>query len=135
MLQAVVAILKASDVAVTVGWYRRAGFEVRRQEPSLSEVSRGGLTLQFLSGDTTPWAGPPALTACFYVHVADVDTVAGELQGKVDMPWCAEDREWGRRELVVRDPDGYFITFTAPRDSAEPAQERRPAAGSGGSRG
>jgi hypothetical protein len=47
-------------------------------------------------------------------HVADVDVVAEELRG-VDAPWGVEDRAWGSRELVIQDPDGYHITFTAPR--------------------
>jgi len=49
------------------------------------------------------------------VHVSDVDAVAEKLRGRVDAPWGVEDRAWGSRELVVQDPDGYYITFTAPR--------------------
>lgn len=33
--------------------------------------------------------------------------------------WGIEDRDWGRRELVVRDPSGYFLTF-AEDTSDEP---------------
>lgn len=102
-----VAILKALDLAATLDWYRCAGFAVTGDE-----VVRGGLVLRFLDGDT-PWPGPPSLTGCFYVHVADVDAVAEELRGRVEAPWGVEDREWGAREVVLRDPNGYFVTFTA----------------------
>lgn len=118
MGQDVVAILKSADLATTVGWYRDAGFDIRRSEPALCEVSREGLALQFLSGET-PWTGPPALTGCFYVHVhvpdVDVDVVAATVGGSITPEWGVEDRDWGSRELVLQDPNGYFITFTAPR--------------------
>ena len=114
MSQQAVAVLKASDASSTLAWYRAAGFEVTREEPGLCQVARDGLVLQFLSGDT-PWSGDPALSGCFYVHVPNVDAVADEITGELSAPWGLEDRSWGARELVLRDPDGYFITFTAPR--------------------
>lgn len=117
MSQKAVAVLKASNASATVAWYRAAGFEVTREEPGLCEVARGGLVLQFLSGET-PWSGAPVLSGCFYVHVSDVDAVASEVTGELSAPWGVEDRDWGARELVLRDPDGYFITFTAPRSGS-----------------
>lgn len=110
----VVAILESADIATTVGWYRTAGFEIRRDESTLCEASREGLALQFLSGET-PWAGPPALTGCLYVHVPSVDAVPENIRGAIDAEWGVEDRDWGSRELVLRDPDGYLITSTTPR--------------------
>ena len=47
-----VAIPQVCRLAATLGWYREAGFEVRRQELTLSEVYRDGLALKFLSGET-----------------------------------------------------------------------------------
>ena len=29
----------------------------------------------------------------------------------IDLEWGVEERDWGRRELVVRDPNGYYLTF------------------------
>lgn len=107
------AILKSSDIAATADWYLRAGFDVRVDGTTWCEVARDGLVLQFLAG-ATPWAGPPGLTGCVYVHVDDVDAVAAQLHGRVDAEWGVEDRDWGSRELVLRDPDGYVVTFTAP---------------------
>lgn len=109
-----VAVLKSSDVRTTLGWYRTVGFEVTRDEPALCEVARAGLVLQFLSGET-PWSGDPALSGCFYVHVPDVDAVAAAIGADLIAEWGVQDRDRGARELVLRDPDGYFVTFTAPR--------------------
>ena len=110
-----VAILKSSDIARTTEWYAAAGFEVRgfhpESMPTWCEVARGGTVLQFLAGET-PWEGGPNLTGCLYVHTDNVDAVYEEIHGKVTCEWGVEDRRWGARELVLRDPDGYFITLT-----------------------
>lgn len=110
-----VAILKSSDVTRTADWYAAAGFEVRgsfpEETPTWCEVARDGTVLQFLAGET-PWEGGPILTGCLYVPTDNVDSVYDEIREKVNCEWGIEEREWGKRELVLRDPDGYFITFT-----------------------
>lgn len=110
-----VAILKAADIARTVQWYTAAGFEVRGLNPDVMptwcEVARDGTVLQFIAGET-PWEGEPRLTGCLYVSTDNVDAVYEEIRDRVTCEWGVEEREWGARELVVRDPDDYFITFS-----------------------
>jgi hypothetical protein len=48
-----------------------------------------------------------------------VVAVNKELRDVIDLEWGTEDRYWGRRELVVRDPSGNFLTF-AEDTSEEP---------------
>lgn len=111
------AIVQVRSVAASLVWYEAAGFRVRGTlagdgaEPTWAEVQRGPLVVQLLAGDT-PWEGPPAFTGSFYVPVASVGAVAAELAGRVEAPWGVEERPWGAVELVVRDPDGYVVTFT-----------------------
>lgn len=112
-----VAILKAADIAATADWYERAGFEVGSRDAEFCEVHRGGLTLQFIGGET-PWPDAPGLTGSFYVHVPDLDAVADELRDKVGAGRDVEDDESGSRALVITDPDGYLITFAARAASA-----------------
>jgi hypothetical protein len=100
-------ILKTTDMAATIAWYRLAGFELRGQV-------RDGLVVQFLSGDT-PWEGPPALTGSLYVCPVDVDAVHADVKDSIRPEWGIEERDWGTRELVLRDPNGYFVTFIEPR--------------------
>ncbi|HKY49428.1 MAG TPA: VOC family protein [Acidimicrobiia bacterium] len=110
-----VAILKSSDVKRTMAWYTRAGFDVRGSHPvempTWCELARDNTVFRFLEG-ATPWEGEPNLTGCLYIPTNDVDAVYEEIRHKVDCEWGIEEREWGARELVLRDPDGYFITFT-----------------------
>lgn len=55
--------------------------------------------------------GRPALTGCLYIHPPSVTAVHDELRGVIDLEWGVEERDWGRRELVVRDPNGYYLAF------------------------
>jgi hypothetical protein len=115
----VAVILKALDVASTVEWYLKVGFELRARfpvaEPTWAELARDGLVIQFVSGDT-PWAGPPTLTGCLYVHPESVQAVHDQIRDRVACPWGVEERDWGTRELTITDPNGYFLTFSEPLD-------------------
>jgi catechol 2,3-dioxygenase-like lactoylglutathione lyase family enzyme len=107
-------ILKTLDMAETIRWYTAVGFELRDRfpetDPTWCEVARDDLVVQFLGGDT-PWPGVPVMTGCLYIHPLSVTAVHDELRGVIDLGWGVEDRDWGRRELVVRDPNGYYLTF------------------------
>jgi uncharacterized glyoxalase superfamily protein PhnB len=114
------AILKTEDVSRTIEWYRQVGFEIREvfpdsAEPTWCEVSRDGVILQFLGGET-PWDGPPAFTGTLYFHPESVQALYDEIKDRITPAWGPEVREWGDRELGLQDPNGYFLTFTEPVD-------------------
>ena len=116
MPAAVSAILKTNDVAETIEWYQRVGFELlgifpESGEPTWCEVSRDGVTLQFLVGDT-PWPEPPILTGTLYFYPDSVEGLYEEIREHTQPAWGPEVREWGTRELGLRDPNGYYLTFT-----------------------
>ena len=101
-------------------WCTRVGFRLPGRlpetgEPTWCELSRDGLTLQFLGGET-PWPDPPAFTATLYAHPQSVLAVYEEIKDRIAPAWGPEAREWGTRELGLRDPSGYYITFTEPAD-------------------
>ena len=110
-----VAVLKVADMDRAAAWYSAAGFTVhgRGDDPGTSwcEVARDGTVIQFLAGET-PWQGDPSFTGCLYVHVDDIDRAFADLREPAVSEWGIEEREWGPREVVLTDPDGYFITFT-----------------------
>ena len=58
------------------------------------ELARDGVVLQFL----------------FYPR--SVEALAKQIEGRIEPAWGIEVREWGSRELGLRDPNGYFLTFT-----------------------
>jgi hypothetical protein len=111
-------MLKTIDVAQTVEWYRRVGFEIREVfpdsgEPTFCEVARDGVVLQFLGGET-PWSGPPAFTGTIYFSPQSVENLYEKIKDDAPPAWGPEVREWGTRELGLQDPNGYFLTFTEP---------------------
>lgn len=96
----------------------RVGFTVRARTPDAGapewcELARDDLAVQFVSGDR-PWLEPPAFTGSLYVHPHRVQAVLDDLDPTIHTEWGVEVRPWGARELVLRDPDGYFLTFTEP---------------------
>lgn len=109
-------MLKTEDMHATLAWYERAGFEVRGRfpddgEPTWLEVERDGVVLQFLAGET-PWPEPCGLTGTLYFYPASVDDLHERIRDEIEPAWGPEDREWGMREMGLRDPNGYFLTFT-----------------------
>lgn len=79
-------------------------------DPTWCEVSRDGT---ILFSRETPWDGPPRMTGTVYVHCGDVDLVLEQISEAIEVPWGVEEREWGARELVLVDPNGYYLTFTS----------------------
>ena len=58
------------------------------------------------------------MTGCVYVPVGDADAALATLAHPVVAEWGIEHREWGAREIVLRDPDGYVVTLTEATASA-----------------
>ena len=113
------ATLKSNDVSATIAWYRGVGFQVREVfpdegAPTFCEVARDGVVLRFLGADDAPWPEPPGFTGTIYLYPESVDALFEEIRDHTEPAWGPEDREWGDRELGLRDPDGYFLTFTEP---------------------
>jgi hypothetical protein len=114
----VALILKSADVARTIDWYQRVGFELRgvypeSGEPTWCELSRDGVVIQFLGGET-PWPETPGLTGTIYFYPESVEALHEEIKTHTQPAWGPEVREWGNREMGLQDPDGYFLTFTEP---------------------
>lgn len=99
----VIAVLRVADVAVSVPWYRRLGFEQtfeHRFEPQLPAyvgLRRGGAQIHV--SEHTGDAHPHGLV---YLWVDDVAAVAAEFAVPVD------DQPWAREAQLV-DPDGNRI--------------------------
>jgi catechol 2,3-dioxygenase-like lactoylglutathione lyase family enzyme len=114
----VTAILKTNDVSATIGWYTRMGFRLlvrvpETGDPTWCEVARDGVILQFLGGET-PWPDPPTFTGTLYIYPESVSAVYEGTKKHTTPARGPEVRAWGTRELGLRDPNGYFITFTEP---------------------
>jgi len=108
----VVPILRVSDAAVAVEWYRRLGFEQvfeHRFEPHFPAyvgIRRDGAQIHLSEhvGDANPHG-------LVYVWVVDVDAVAAEFGVSVEeQPWA--------REVELTDPDGNRLRVAEPVGAA-----------------
>jgi hypothetical protein len=116
----VTAILKSTDVAGTLDWYRRIGFEVRsvfpEDEPTWCEVSRDA---SYCSSSVARRRGRDLLRSPEPSTSIPRAWMRSSSRSRDTRPPPGVRRiENGvARELGLQDPNGYFLTFT------EPAQE------------
>ena len=106
----------ASDIKATADFYRKLGFDVAESVEN-ARVKMGDFTLAFIDEKTTPIQNesgktPKGLGIYTYVEVDDADQHF-ELIKKNGVTPRTEPKTWpwGKREFVVKDPDGYKIVF------------------------
>ncbi len=104
-------IFKVSDVARSVAWFERAGFEASFHDDAYAFAHRDlRLTIHLAraEGDEVPGG------AALYIHCHDADRVAEQWRAakiEVDGP---RDEDYGKREGSTTDPDGNVIRFGSP---------------------
>ena len=104
-------IFKVADVARSVAWFERAGFEASFHDQTYAFAHRDrDLTVHLAQavGDEPP--GQCSL----YIHCQDADLVAAEWREagiEVDGP---RNEDYGKREGSITDPDGNLIRFGSP---------------------
>jgi uncharacterized glyoxalase superfamily protein PhnB len=113
-------VLLVEDVGRALGHYRdRLGFEVSSFELNPGHygyASRDGCHVHFARFDgaaprPNSEAAPPDMFDV-YVYVDDVDALHRELLERgADVMHDPIDRDYGTREIRVRDPHGYVLAF------------------------
>ncbi|HVS14236.1 MAG TPA: VOC family protein [Thermoanaerobaculia bacterium] len=106
------------DVVRTAEYYRDVlGFEIRgywRQPPVFAIVQRGKARLFFNQADSevSPRIGRAEGAYDVYFEVMGVDALATELRAAgAEILEGPETREYGQRELVVRDCNGLVLAL------------------------
>ena len=104
-------IFKVADMTRSTTWYEMAGFEVSSHDDSYAFAHRGReLTIHLAQSVEGELPGDGAL----YIHCQDAERVAAEWKQagiEVDGP---RDKDYGKREGSVSDPDGNVIRFGSP---------------------
>lgn len=112
----IVPMIHVPDVAATAQWYESIGFSIvdTARECDEGEVNWALLRL----GESTIMlnaGGKPSDAQRrefdLYIHVDDVDSVRQSLNGKGTMVEDLHDTFYGTREFIVRDLNGFWITF------------------------
>jgi catechol 2,3-dioxygenase-like lactoylglutathione lyase family enzyme len=104
-------IFTVTDVARSVAWFERAGFEVSFHDDSFAFAHRDrDLTIQLTQARGSAVPGQGAL----YIHCQDADRVAAEWRAAGIEVDALRDEDYGRREGATTDPDGNVIRFGSP---------------------
>ena len=113
-----IPILPSRDLAATVAFYRRLGFEGGvHSHGDYAILTRGTAELHFF---THRELKPAESHAGCYIRVADVDSIyrdfaAAGLPGQgIPRLDRLEDKPWGLREFALATPDGHRITCGQP---------------------
>lgn len=106
----------ASDLEATEDFYARLGFGVQRSDDAV-RVKLGDFTLAFIDENKTEIKNesgvkPKGTGIYTYVEVDDADEQFAMIRKNGIKPRTEPKTwPWGKREFVVKDPDGYKFVF------------------------
>jgi uncharacterized glyoxalase superfamily protein PhnB len=117
MSQTVVPMIHVADVRATVEWYILIGFTLVRQneedgEINWAKMAFGNSEVMFDSG------GKPSKEqrreVDLYITTDNVDDLYRRLKDRVQVVVDPYDAFYGMREFVIRDCNGFWVTFGQP---------------------
>ncbi len=108
----------ASDLEKTTDFYTKLGFEVAKAEGAI-RMKLGDFTLAIMDEKSATiqeatTSQPRGAGMFLYVEVDDVDEQYRSITKEGISSTEPKDWPWGKREFVVKDPDGYHLVFFAP---------------------
>ena len=115
----VTAMIRVPDVGATVAYYEALGFTVvdsHRDDGELNWalLSLGDGRVMFNAGGRA--SSEERREVDLYVHTDAVDQLHETVKSSVDVREPPHDTFYGMREFIVRDLNGFWITFGAPRE-------------------
>jgi len=120
MAQDVVPMIHVPDVRSTIEWYRSIGFRLLRTNEEDGEVNWASLS--FGNSEIMLNSGGKASTAHrreidLYITISNIDDLYRRLHDQVQIVEETHDTFYGMREFIVRDLNGFWITFGQPMQS------------------
>ena len=116
MPERIVPMIHVADVNSTAQWYASIGFEIRNVNRECDDgpidwalVRLGQSDIMFSAGGQASSA--PRREFDLYTHVDDVDALRRRLDGKAEIVEDLHDTFYGMREFIIRDCNGFWITF------------------------
>jgi uncharacterized glyoxalase superfamily protein PhnB len=123
MAQRVTPMIHVPDVRKAVDWYTSIGFSMIGTgeddgEVVWAELSFGDGRLMFSAGGRPSAADGREVD--LYVHIQNVDEKRRQLEGRAEIREDLHDTFYGMREFIIRDLNGFWITFGEPVASSKP---------------
>lgn len=98
---------------VTDRWEDGATVRLEDAEFTIEEYE----SLRVSDGPLLDWDRAPAQLGTgvqLYVMVPNVDELSARIPVGIPRPWPVQDKTWGLRELSLKTPSGYLLTFAQP---------------------
>ena|SRR5688572_2945352 len=120
------ATLGVRDLEKELKFYEALGFEVgeRWEQGAVVRLDRSELTLEAFEslrvsdGPLLDWdrsqSAQLGTGVQLYLMVSNVDDMAARIPVGIPRPWPVQEKAWGLRELSLRTPSGYILTFAQP---------------------
>jgi uncharacterized glyoxalase superfamily protein PhnB len=105
------------DVSAAIKWYSSIGFQLVRQNHEDGEVNWAKLSFGnsevMLSAGGKP-SSDHRREVDLYITIENVDELFRQLKDRVQIVEDPHDTFYGMREFIVRDNNGFWITFGQP---------------------
>ena len=117
MPQAVVPMINVPDVGATVDWYTSIGFKLIRHNEEDGEINWAKLL--FGNSELMINAGGKRSDnhrrdVDLYITTDNVDDLYRRLKGRVQVVEDIYNAFYGMREFIIRDINGFWVTFGQP---------------------
>ena len=115
-------MIHVSDVRATAAWYETIGFTLLatygdgEEALSFAILSAGNTRLMFNQGGRPSKAERREVD--LYVDTEHVDQLFASLRDRVQVVAEPDDTDYGMREFIIRDPNGFWITFGQNRGTS-----------------
>lgn len=118
MTSRVVPMIRVPDVRATASWYESIGFTVigtHEDEGKMdwANLRFGASEIMFNAGGRPSADGRREVD--LYVYTDGVDDLYQRLKDRVQIQNAPYDTFFGKRELIVRDINGFWVTFAQDR--------------------
>jgi len=111
-----------TNLEKTISFYKSLGFTVANFDKTHAIFKLGDFTIRFLDKDAIgkgifekeALAEPKGSGIYIDIEVKKIDEYYKDLKSNGIVSSEPKDWPWGRREFVLRDPDGYKLVFVQP---------------------
>lgn len=118
------ARIGVKDLERELRFYEALGFEIERWEGGARVRFHGAQftlepfeELRVRDAPLLDWEQRPSqygVGVQLYVYVDDVDAIRDTIPVGVPQPYPVRNKSWGLRELPLKTPSGYVLTFAQP---------------------
>jgi uncharacterized glyoxalase superfamily protein PhnB len=119
-MQQVVPMIHVPNVRNTVDWYKGIGFTVRRTNEPDGETDWASLLFgnsEIMLTDGGRVSTEDRREVDLYIRTDDVEGLYRQLKDRIEIRLGLNDTFYGTREFIVRDLNGFWVTFGQELDT------------------